>query len=348
MRKFIKTKTIVISAVSCLALLAGTANAKTAPTLRIENFIGTIDVTTSGTGKIVINEADGAPVSRSGENITIDAGYKINNSRCKQNRHSIKIDIGKWKLNKRGGGYKNLTEYPHMKISAPSNVNLIIEKSVIFGDVENIGSGDIHVRSCGKLNVGDVSGDMVLGISGSGDINMGDVAGDLRVRISGSGDAEIGDANTQSGASVVRVSGSGDLLAGNLASLELEISGSGDVTAGNIANGAKIHSSGSSDIELGRIEGYLDYSGSGSSDFDADSIVGDLSVRASGAGDITIDGGDVDTLYIKASGASNVDYDGRSKDAEAYASGAADISINRPTGNLRSHEGGAGDVHVDG
>jgi hypothetical protein len=314
-----------LAAGACLTLLAAPAHAEDGPVLKIENFIGTVNVVTGDYGSISVTKADGAPVEKSGDNVSIDGDETTRNINCRQNKTSIKIGKGKWGWGNKDRGYKDLSEYPSVTITAPENTHLIIENSLVFGEVDTIGSGDIHVRSCGDLGLADINGSLDLGISGSGDVRMGSA-----------GDADIS------------ISGSGDLTARDFTALELSVSGSGDAELGNVAGFAHIHSSGSGDVEMGRIGGGLDYSGSGSSDFGAEYVSGDLSVSSSGSGDIDINDGVVQKLYVSASGASDVRYDGSSVDAEARASGGSNIHIHRPSGQLRSHDSGGGDVNIDG
>lgn len=324
MQKFKKN---LISATGLTLLTASVgifASASSAPELSIKNFIGTIDVVTGDYDKITVTDADGVPVDSSRSGVQIDGGYEINNAHCKSNRSSVNIGIGSWKYLKRTGGYKDLKEYPKVKVQAPKNTHIVIKKSVIFGDVEDIGSADIHIGSCGDLKFGNVNGKLDLGISGSGDVTMGDA-----------------------GTSNISISGSGDYEAGDLASADIYVSGSGDLDVGDILGHAKITSGGAGDIEVSRIKGGLEYKGSGSSDFEADYVGGgDLYIRSSGSGDVNIDDGDVGDLDIHASGASDVVYRGNSKDAKARASGASDITIDRPSGDLYTTDSGAGDVHV--
>lgn len=320
MQKFMKA----LIASTSLTLLTTSVSASTDPELSIENFIGTIDIVTGDYDKITVTDADGVPVENSRLGINIDGGYKINNAHCKSSRSSIKVGVGSWKFLKRTGGYKDLSEYPKVKIQAPKNTHLIIKKSVVFGDVEDIGSANLHIGSCGDLKFGDVNGPLELGISGSGDMEMGD-AGPSNISISGSGDFEVGD----------------------LASADIYVSGAGDLKVGDILAHAHIQSSGAGDITIDRIKGGLEYRGSGASDFDADYVGGgDLYIRSSGSGDVTIDDGDVVDLDIKASGASDVMFGGTSRNAKARASGASDVTLKRPSGDLYTSDSGAGDVHV--
>jgi len=70
---------IVAITVSCLTLLAGTANAKGAPSLTIERFIGTVDIRTGDYDTITVTDADGAPFEHSGNNISIDGDQAFKN-----------------------------------------------------------------------------------------------------------------------------------------------------------------------------------------------------------------------------------------------------------------------------
>ena len=350
------TKLLTITA--CFSALAAPALASPAPTLKIENFIGTVEVTTGNYDRVTVTDDGGASIEASTTGVTIDDDLRVNNISCKSKgkrllvRHKAKGQTRK---------FRDINTYPNIKITAPTGTHVVINHAMVVGNIGTIGSGDIHVSSCGDLKLGDVNGDfdltvsgsgdvamgavggdMDLGISGSGDVKMKSIAGDLDLGISGSGDAVIGNA----GAAEVGVSGSGDLVAGNVESLNLRISGSGDVALGDVAGEVSIGSSGSSDVNIGRIGGGLTYTGSGSSDFDADYVGGDLWVKVGGNGDIIIGDGNAAEVYIKASGASTVDYGGKAVNVEARASGASDINIHQPSGKLRASEGGAGDVNV--
>jgi len=333
----------ILAAGVCLSLLALPAAAEDGPVLKIENYIGTVDVITGDYKEIKVTDADGAPISESRAGITIDGDETIENVNCRQNSLSIDIGVGGWGWKKRAGGYKNLNEYPRIKITAPDDTHLVISNSVIFGEIGNIGSGDIHVRSCGDLDMADVSGELDLRISGSGDVSLGN-AGRSDISVSGSGDISFENA----GPVEVSISGSGDLEADTVESLVLSVSGSGDAQIQEVTGFAEIKSSGSGDVEIDDINGGLDYRGSGSSDFDADYVAGDLTIKTTGSGEVSIDDGDVKTLFIAASGSTNVDYDGKSVDAEASARGSSDVNINRPSGKLETSDSAGGDVNIDG
>lgn len=362
MRKSTYLKMATITATSCLALLANTANAKDAPTLTIKNFIGTIDVKTGDYDKVTVTNADGADVSRLGASVLIDDDQIIKNANCRKSNTRIKISMGGWKWNKRKGSYKNLKKYPQLKITAPENTRLVIDNAIIFGDVGNIGSADIQLRSCSDLNLSNVDGHIDLRIAGSGDLTMdkadtGDIriagSGDftaqslqsIKITLAGSGDARIGDI---AGAATISSAGSGDNEIDSVGG-DFSFSGtsSGDARIGDIGGDAKISTTGSGDVEIGRLEGNLAYTSGGSSDFDADYVGGDkLSAKSGGSGTVEIDDGNVTELYITVGGSGGARYDGKSTNANLYAGGSGEITIRDPSGTLVKEKHGSGSIRI--
>lgn len=322
MRKFKTISTLL--AASCLTLFAGTASASDGPVLKILNFIGTVQIETGDYDKIKVTDADGANFSHTGNSLELNDDISIRSYNCKYKKDRAMIGKGKWRWSLVGKDYRDIREFSLVKITAPANVHLEIDRSILFGNVGDVGSAHLHIGSCGDMKFGDVNGRLDISVSGSGDVIMG-----------------------SAGISDISVSGSGDLTARNLASADIHISGSGDLVIGNIAGAVDIGSSGAGDLEIGSIGGGLRIHSSGASDLEVDSVTGgDLTIRVSGSSDITIKDGNVDTLFIKASGASDVTYGGKSVDAEARASGASDIYIHKPSGHLRTSDSGAADVTI--
>ncbi len=313
----------ILSATACLSIFATSAFAADGPTLEIQNFIGTIDVKTGDYDKITVVDADGVKIAQGRANVSIDNDDRITNLNCRWRNNGIEIGKGGWGYKRGGRGYKSITEYPKIVIHAPRNTHLIIADALVFGTVGDIGSGDIHIKSCGGITLDDVAGDLDLKVSGSGDVNMGNAA----------------DVN-------LSISGSGDLVAGNFDRLDVKVSGSGDLVMGDVKGRATIYASGSSDLEIGHIGASLHLESSGSSDLKALSVRGTMSLSVSGSGDVKIAGGAVDELDIRASGASDVIYRGSSVNAKVRASGASDVYINQPSGNLRSSDSGAADINI--
>jgi hypothetical protein len=334
--------TYILGSVACLAIVGSPAFASDAPTLRIENFIGTVNVETGNYDRVTIVDADGAKINKTSQGATIDNGDSVRNINCRYRLNKLSIRQGKGSWRKGGKGYKSIDEYPSLKIRAPRNTHIEINHALVIGRVGDFGSGDIHIGSCGDIVFGDVAGNLSLGVSGSGDVEMGNVGGRLDLGISGSGDTDMGSGH----GAEIHVSGSGDLVAENFDSVDLSISGSGDVELQDISGSLEVGSSGSSDIVVGKVAGSIKFSGSGSSDLDADYVGGDLWVRLSGSSDVNVARGNAKDVYVKASGASDVFYGGASVNVEAYAGGASNVSLKVPSGSLSTHEGGAGDVRM--
>lgn len=311
---FTKNTFVAIASLSVLASIAmsqpalAAPSSSSAPTLKIEHFIGTINIETGNYDKITVVDADGVAFGKNGENVSIDDDQKVQNLQCKNQHKGMKdLKIGRGRgLFKSAKNYKHLSEFPSIIIRAPQNTHLVIERSLVFGNVGNVGSGDIYIRACSIINFANITGDVDLHVSGASNVVVGDM-----------GRADI------------------------------HISGATDVDLGDVTGFAKIHSSGASGLNMGRIGGGLEYEGSGATDFKAAGVSGgDLSIRASGSSDVTIREGRVNDLYIRASGASDVIYKGSSVDADLRASGASDVSVRVPSGTLHESDSGAGDVHI--
>lgn len=300
-----KLKTIsAFAATSCLALLATPTFAKDAPVLKIENFIGTVEIVTSSADKISVTDADGAKVTRSGSNLTIDDDISIRSYNCRTRKNHVKIGKGKWSSFSKTN-YRDIEEYPHIKITAPEGVHLDVGSSIIFGNVETIGSAHLHIGSCGDMKFADVNGQLDLSVSGSGDVILGNA-----------------------GVSDISISGAGDVSAKNLASADIDVSGSGDLVLGDISGSVGIESSGAGDIEINSVTGDdLTIRVSGSSDIMiSDGNVNTLLIKASGASDVTYYGSSKDA-EARASGASDINIHSPSGHLRSSDSGAADINI---------------------
>lgn len=367
MRKFTNFKSATLTTAACLALLAATSVSTSAwandvPTLSIENFIGTIDVRTGDYDKITVTDADGAPVTRKRGGVSIDGGETIKNANCKTSNLSANISIGKWTWKKRKGGYKDLEEYPTIIITAPENTHLIIDEAIIFGDVGNIGSADIQIRSCGDLEFANINGQVDLRIAGSGDVSMGNggvgdisIAGSgdftalnmdsVKIAIAGSGDVQVADI---SGSARATIAGSGDTEFGSVGGdFHYRGAGSGDLDVGNIDGNAEISTGGSGNVEIGRIEGDLSYTSGGSGGLDADYVGGtELTAKTGGSGTVEIDGGNITELYVQAGGSGSIRYDGKSVNAELYTNGSGSITVQEPSGRLRKRKHGSGSIRI--
>ena len=326
-------------------LLTGTALAN-GPELLIEDFVGTLKIENSASNKISITRDEnmsGVNLVEQGDSLKIDGGIaKPDGNKCKGYYGSFDLNI--FKKNKSGefGGYEDLDDYPQITVSVPSDTVLVIENSIPFIVAEDLGGADLDVRYCGKVNLGNIEGDLRASIRGSGDVTARDV-GDVNVEIRGSGDLDVQNAGRVS----LSVTGSGDASFDNVESADVSVSGSGDISFENINGSLLAESRGSGDIDAGDVTGDLVYDAGGSGDLEVGDVTGRrISIDVSGSGDVDIDDGDVQTLNIIASGASDVDYGGRAENADLVASGASDIYVSKVTGEVRSKERGAADISV--
>ncbi len=317
------------------------------PELIIEDFVGTINVETVSASKISITKdknMKGVNLYQDGDSLKIDGGIeKPDGNDCKGYYGSYSISW--FKKESRGdlGGYKNLEDFPNLTVTAPKDATLIIRNSITFVTADNLGSADLKLVSCGKVNLGDLSGDLLADIRGSGDLNLGDVGGSADIEIRGSGDVDMGNANELR----LKVTGSGDVQAENVRSADVVVRGSGDVEIENVNGPLGIESSGSSDIDIGDVTGDFVYDGRGSGDLAISSVTGRASVDVAGSGDADIGGGKVSSLKVSASGASDFDFGGVADTADLYAAGASDIYVRKVTGEVRSKESGAADITID-
>ena len=326
-------------------MLTGTAFAK-GPELFIQDFVGTVKVENSVSDNISITRdknMKGVNIVEQGDSLKIDGGIeRPDGNKCKGYYGSF--DIGFFKKNKSGnfGGYEDLEDYPQITISAPKDTVLVIQNSIPFLNAEDLGGTDLDLRSCVKVEVGNVGGDLIANIRGSADLTANNV-GDVDVNIKGSGDLEVQNA----GFVTLSVTGSGDADFENVKSADVSVSGSGDISFGDIAGSLAAESRGSGDIDAGDVAGDFIYNARGSSDLDIGDVSGNrISIDVTGSTDVSIDGGDIETLKVTASGSSDVDYDGKAEDADLVATGSSDIYVNKVTGEVRSKERGSADISV--
>ena len=337
-------KKITLAALAT-TLLTGTAFADN-PELFIEDFVGTIKIENGASKNISITRDEnmkGVNLIERGDSLKIDGGIsKPDSAKCKGYYGRYSLDLFKKKSSGDFGGYEDLEDYPQITISVPKDTVLVIENSIAFVTAEDLGGTDLDLSHCGKVNLGNVTGDFRADIRGSADLTAKDV-GDVYVDIRGSGDLELQNAKFVR----LSVAGSGDAEFDDVVGADVSVSGSGDIEFANITGSLAAQSRGSGGIEADKVEGDLIYEGGGSGDLEIDDVDGNrVSIDVSGSGDVSIDGGNVQTLNITASGASEVDFGGTAETADLVATGASDIHIDKVTGEVRSKERGAADISV--
>jgi hypothetical protein len=328
------------------------AKADTPPQLVIENFIGTINWV-NNSGDVRLTQQDNAgrlDVKTNGSSLSIDGGISDpDGDDCKGYYGSFDISLFGDKKRNSGkfGGYKDLENYPVLNISLPKDTELVVRNAIVFTEgTPDIASADLDLTHCGKINLGNVEGALLLESRGSSDVTLGD-AGEIEAELRGSGDLEaqnIGDVTYKG-------RGSGDVSLQQVSNVSLITSGSGDAEIEDIMGYAKLSTSGSGDIDIGSIRGDLEYEGSGSGDLSVDDIRGDggniLDLSTSGSGDISIGDGSIAYLSIRAAGSANVNVDGIIKDADVRASGSSDIYLDTVTGDIKQRTSGSSDIHID-
>ena len=238
---------------------------------------------------------------------------------------------------------KYLKNYPVLKISAPSGVdiafddvitiavggdtmgNLDIEKGyveAIFGDVK---SAEIGISSAGNVSIGNVSEDLKVGIGGSGDFDAMS-ARSVKFAIGGSGDIEVGAVKENA---VLTIGGSGDIQTGNVGgSFDATVSGSGKITADKVASGANLSVAGSGDIIIA-------------------SVNGPTSASIAGNGDIEIKGGVAHDLDVNIAGNGDFNLAGKSTNLDVSIVGSGSVDVRENTGTLKTSNK-HGDIRVNG
>ena len=98
--------------------------------LEIENFIGRLTIT-NGERVSVKGEANGS-LSQTDNLWHIDGGEEIEGASCRENNSRIELSIGSWSWIGRRGGYKNLNEYPHLKVTLPPHAHLKVSESCLL------------------------------------------------------------------------------------------------------------------------------------------------------------------------------------------------------------------------
>ncbi len=343
MRKF-------IFAMLMSGLMSTTALANDGQVLEIKNFIGTIEWSNGPELEAdIVRENDTLDLTMSDNKLVVDGGLEeVDTTNCRgySGKYSFSWSWGKKEDGKKSqgrfGGYKDLDEFPKLKLTIPADVDVIINESIPFTyGAPDVGSLSSETRGCGDIEIGNAQDFIKIKSSGSGDFTAANVP-EAEISLRGSGDIELGDIDSL----VLNLSGSGDGSVVSAGSAEISIKGSGDVEIGDVSGDLFADSHGSGDMNFGSVRGDLAYKGRGSGDFYADSAYGRVSLELKGSGDAEIDAGDVSELYITASGSSNVEFGGTAATANLRVSGAADIEVERVTGELVQSDSGAADIDV--
>ncbi|MBL1421295.1 MAG: DUF2807 domain-containing protein [Alphaproteobacteria bacterium] len=262
-------------------------------TLKIVNFIGKVEMTTSSDGKIHIQATNiAAGLTPNFDHIAgkleISGNEKITSISCSTSSllSWAKGDDSDLNITINGGSSRKLSEFPTLQIQAPATVNLILEKNLIFGQFSQTDKLTVGMLSCGNLNFDQVKNDVRIDIRGSGNIDIKSVGGSANSSIRGSGDIHIG--------SIAQDSVS-------------QILGSGNITYDDITGIHKMSIRGSGDIDVNQ-------------------ITGDAEISLRGSGDVDIDDGDLNWLIATVQGSGDIDYGGTATNRRLVVRGSGEIN----------------------
>lgn len=302
-------------ALACAGLVAASSSAQSGQDsyagdrVRIENFIGRIEVRTGGSDISVEirNPGDAAedPVAtgtRGG--VEIDGRQSVRNLNCRTNDGNIRI--GRWMSS------RPIEDYPVLVITAPSTIDFELTDSAFVGEAGDLGSLDLSMNSCGRFEAGAIAGQAALRINGSGDVTVRDIGGDADFSVNGSGDIRTG--NVAGGASI-------------------GINGSGDIRGGNVSGDTQIDINGSGDVELADIAS-LDIDVSGSGDIEVRSMRGAFNAGIAGSGDIAVRDGRAEPFEARINGSGDIRFGGTAVNVTVRESGGGNIEIGEIEGEV--------------
>jgi hypothetical protein len=232
--------------------------------LELNSVAGQIDIKTSRGAAFNIEIIPGrkmsAQVERDGTTLRIKGPLGPN----------VRSNCGNWGS---GGGRRNTmtidgTRYedgdlPRIVITGPDTMGFRIKRSLISGQVGNVGGATIDHAGCGNLSVGNVARDLETNVSGSGDFQSGNVGGRSEANLAGSGDVAMGNIGTDL---ELNTAGSGDTRVGTVGGkVEINLAGSGDVDVAAVGRQTEVNIAGSGDVNLrsGRSELAANIAGSG-------------------------------------------------------------------------------------
>jgi hypothetical protein len=232
-----------------------------AHTLRVDDFVGTLNVSVSNGGPIAVSVSgtkeriNHVEIHGGGESVLIEG----------QNDETV----WDWK------NWFNFADYGRskpdqlvVKVSVPRGTAISIDDMVGRADIGDTMGPLKFEASATQSKIGKVSS-AKISLAGTGRIDIAAVAGPLNLDIAGSGKVTVG--ATQS--------------------VKADIAGAGDTALGPIAGGLDVDIAGSGDISASRVNGpvKVDIAGSGSVNV-ADGLADPLSVDIMGSGNFTFGG----------------------------------------------------------
>lgn len=283
--------------------------------VRVVNFIGSLYVDV-GDQPGATAEVDGTP------DMVADVGVHLDGDILVIARKGM-IDHGDKPF--------DAADYPTVRLRVPVATALAIQ------GIDGIARiGDIAA----PLSVDATTVDLVAGNvatatidwSGSGRIELGDVSGPIVVRLGGSGDFIVGKA----GAAKIEKRGSGDMVIGAVkGSFVAEVRGTGDVSVADVGT-TTVEKHGSGNVRFGRVAGGLSYTSFGIGDAEVAAVDGPVLIETTSSGEVHIRDGRANPLKVVMREYGFFTMDGEAVNPDLTAEGASIVRINSYTGQLRA------------
>lgn len=262
-----------LSAFAVMAATAALASAAQAGEVEINNAVARVVVIPEDRTDIEVTIDQGSAglpaleVRRRGDDVIIEGGLdrRIRNCRSEGFNGDPMNLASNVTVTVRDLGTIRMADAPLIVVRTPMNVE-IDSDGAVWGAIGRADSVDLGAGGCGDWTVGNVAGDLSVGIGGSGDVRTG-TARAL--------DASIG--------------GSGDIRTGAVTSADIAIGGSGDVAIATVDGDVDIAIGGAGDVSIsGGRAARFDVSIAGSGDVRFDGQAGDVDATIVGVGDVRI------------------------------------------------------------
>ena len=291
--------------------------------VQLVNFVGTLDVTVSGSANVVLDIT--GPEDR-----IDDVGIRLDGD--------ILVIARKGMIDHNDQPF-DAALYPTVHLRVPVATALTIQGMDGLARIGDIAAPlSVHAASL-DLIAGNVTTAMI-DRSGSGRIELGNVSGSLVARLGGSGDFVVGTA----GEADIEKRGSGDINVSHVeGAFTANLRGSGDVSAANLGS-ASIEKHGSGDVRFGRVAGGLSYISYGIGDADVAAVDGPVVVETTSSGEVHIHEGRADPLRVVMREYGDFTFDGEAVNPDLTAEGASVVRIAAYLGELVARGTGYFDV----
>lgn len=266
-----------------------------ADALKVTDFVGTLIVTTGGSGGMTADiSCVDCPAGR-----LEDVEIRTRGDTLHIDGEELRKGDGPWWKVWDGVSLDldDLDEYPVVTVRLPQGSAVTVDMMgraeigdtmgplklagvAMTADVGRVKNAKLSIAGSGKFVVDAVEEDLTVSVAGSGDseigragsasvsiagsgnVRLGTVDGPLSVSVAGSGDVR---SDSAQGSVSVKIAGSGDVAVknGRADPLTVRVNGSGDFDFGGVAVNPTISVNGSGNVRLAAMEGSLDSRGSG-------------------------------------------------------------------------------------